>query len=198
MKLDVPYYSQFKDVEREDLKPRACAMTCLKMALDFLVPGRAPSIDVLMHEAMAHTASMIQVGLITEVVAAQGLHRDVTVAMARNYGVNAFREEFKSMSLDEMNNPVASPYENEIYDNGVKKIVAMLETGSLPLISILPGLSEGKSFHSVLFVGFEEENGTLKGFYYHDSDAKDEPRKAVFMPFDEFNAYWRKMAIFIG
>ncbi len=198
MKLDVPYYSQFKDVTREDFKPRSCAMACLKMALDFIVPGRAPSIDVLMDEAMTHTASMIKAGLITEVVTSQGLHRDVTVVMARNYGVTAYREEFKSMALDSINQIVPSQYEGEMYQNGMKKIVAMLETGSLPMVSLLPGLSQGKSFHTVLFMGFEEENGTLKGFYYHDPDAENEPREAVFMSLDEFSTYWRKMVICIG
>lgn len=198
MKLEVPYYSQFTDVSREDFQSRACTMTCLKMALDFHVPDRAPSIDTLMEEAQVHTKSMIDAGLITEKVASQGIHRDVTVAMARNYGVTAYREEFKSMTLDSEKKPIPSQYEQEMFQHGLEKIVAMLETGSLPIISVFPGLSEGKSLHAVLFVGFEEEEGTLKGFYYHDPDAKEVGRSFQYMGIDQFTTYWRKMVIFIG
>ncbi|MCR4330440.1 MAG: C39 family peptidase, partial [Patescibacteria group bacterium] len=35
IKLEVPYYSQFLDVEDKYWMPRACGMACAKMVLDF-------------------------------------------------------------------------------------------------------------------------------------------------------------------
>lgn len=53
----------------------------------------------------------------------------MTVAMARNY-VSAIlhREEYKSMMLDSEKKPVPSEYEGEMFQHGLEKIVAMLET----------------------------------------------------------------------
>jgi hypothetical protein len=198
MKLEVPYYSQFRDVKSEDWKEKSCTMACLKMAGEYLSPNTLPSIDQMMDEAMIHGASMKSHGLVVESYTEHGFAHDVIVSMAHNCGISAYKEEFKSYSLDENKKPISGSNQNIMLDNGLKKISAMLETGSLPIVSVMPGLSEGKSFHTILLVGFEENDGVLKGFYYHDPDAKDEEKKGIFISLEEFIKFWRKMAIFIG
>ncbi len=198
MKLEVPYYSQHRDVIKSELRDRSCIMTCLKMAGDFLSPSTLPPIDQMMEEAMIHSQSMVEHGLISQPITPHGFAHDVIVSVAHNYGLPAYKEEFKSYSLDENKNPIPGIYGDLMFQNGLKKISAMLETGSLPIVSVMPGLSDGKSFHAVLLVGFEENGGALTGFYYHDPDAEKEEKKAVFLPLEEFIKFWRKMAIFIG
>jgi hypothetical protein len=198
MKHEVPYYSQFRDVTNEELKEKACTMTCLKMAGDFLSPNTFPSIDEMMEEAMVHGESMKEHGLITLSHTPHGFSHDVIVSLAHNYGIPAYKEEFKSFSLDQNKKPILGSHQNTMLQNGFKKISTALRAGSLPIVSVMPGLSEGKSFHTILIIGFEEKDGVLTGFYYHDPDAKNEERKEVFMSLEEFLKFWRKMAIFIG
>ncbi|MEA2113033.1 MAG: C39 family peptidase [Patescibacteria group bacterium] len=50
---------------------------------------------------------------------------------------------------------------------------------------------EGK-FHQIVLIDYDEN-----GFYYHDSDYRDREGNRLFVPFDKFREYWRKMAIFI-
>jgi hypothetical protein len=198
MKQAVPYYSQFFDVSREDQREKSCSIVCLKMAFDFLSPGTTPSIDHLIEEASFHTISMKEHGLITEKAASFGTVHDVLVSLAHNYGVLAYREEFKSLSVTEAKVVVPSPFVEVMLESGIKKIVASLETGSLVIASVFPGLSEGKSFHTILLIGFEDRDGTLTGFYYHDPDARTEARNDQFIALADFVIYWRKMAVFLG
>lgn len=198
MRLDVPYHSQFSPAIPPEWQERVCSLCCLKMAFDFLIPDRAPDFSTLIKEAAVHTRSMIEHGLITEKAGSHGFVHDVIVSLAHNYGVTAYREEFKSMALDSNDQSVPSPYVADMLEQGLKKITAMLETGSLPIVSLTPGLSAGRSFHTVILIGFEDRDGTLTGFYYHDSDARMEARNNQFISLEEFITYWRKLVIFLG
>lgn len=198
MKLQVPYYSQFRNVTNTQWQDGSCTMTCLKMALDFLYPQRAPSIDELFDEGLTHIKSMTERGLLSSSASAHGIPHEVVVLMAHNYGALSYREEFKSMAVSETGKVMQGQYAGLMYEQGLKKICAMLETGSLPIVSVEPGLSAGKSFHTILLVGFEATEGTLTGFYYHDPDAKEDPREGIFISLEDFRKFWRKMAIFIG
>ncbi len=198
MKLDIPYYSQFTEVTSDEWKDRSCIVVCLKMALDFLVPGKAPSVDRLIEEALLHSASMMEHGLITAKSATHGFVHDVIVVLAHNHGVPAYREEFKSLSLDEHNKPIPSPYVDLILQRGIEKLKQGIQSRHVPIVSVFPGLSEGESFHTILLTGFEEKDGVVTGFYYNDPDAKDEQRKDLFLELPDFLKYWRKMVIFVG
>jgi len=168
------------------------------MALDFLYPDRAPSIDELFDEGLTHSKSMTERGLLSESASNHGIPHDVVVLMAHNYGALSYREEFKSMAVSETGKVIQSQYAGLMFEQGIKKICAMLETGSLPIVSVEPGLSTGTSFHTILLVGFEVQDGTLTGFYYHDPDSKEVAREGIFITLIEFIKFWRKMAIFIG
>lgn len=197
MKLDVPYYSQFNDVQNPEWQDKACSVACLKMALDFLQPHRVPDLNALMSEAFTHGTSMLEHGLVTETAAKHGIPHDVIVLMAHNYGVTAYREEFKSLTAKD-GAMIESEYAPAMLEKGLQKITAMLETGSLVIASILPGLSSGSSNHTILLIGFEDNAGTLTGFYYHDPDSKTEARNSEFISLEDFLKYWRKLAIFVG
>ncbi len=47
MKLEVPYYSQHRDIKDEYWQSRACGLVCLKMVLDFYQNGRGRTSPIL-------------------------------------------------------------------------------------------------------------------------------------------------------
>ncbi len=198
MKLKVPYHSQFRDSVREEWKSKACTVTCLKMAGDFLVPERLPSIDELFSEALFHSESMRSKGLIADIALSNGFPHDVIILLAHNYGIPAYREEFKSKSINTNSEIKESQYSGDMLNEGINRLRQSIENGKPPIVSVLPGLSEGTSFHTILLVGFEEENGVVSGFYYHDPDSKVIDLESIFIPISKFLEFWRKMAIFVG
>ena len=198
MKLKVPYYSQFRDNIREEWKPKACTVTCLKMAGDFIAPERLPSIDQLFSEALFHSGSMKSRGLIVGSNLSHGFPHDVIVLLAHNYGFLAYREEFKSKFVGKDGSIKESQYSVEMTEKGINRLCQAIRDGKPVIVSVLPGLSEGGSFHTILLVGFEEENGEISGFYYHDPDSRVLDLDTIYIPLSKFLEFWRKMAIFIG
>jgi hypothetical protein len=65
------------------------------------------------------------------------------------------------------------------------------------MVSAIKKWSEENKYHMIVLVGFEKEAEEIKGFYYNDSDYKDEEGKDLFVDIDTFKKYWRKMAIFV-
>ncbi|HEY4516225.1 MAG TPA: C39 family peptidase [Candidatus Paceibacterota bacterium] len=199
--LDVPYYSQFKVVENMELQNKACSLVCLKMAIEYYFPdrGQVSAID-LFDESEIIQKSMLEKGLITEKVVAHGRSHDTIVFVAHNHGLSAYREEFRSISVNlETHEFLPNSYDEYFWARGIEKIKTAIKNNSLVMTSVFPGLSDGKSFHTLLIIGFEEsEDGELKGFYYHDSDAVGEPKNAQFIDLPTFKKFWRRLAIFLG
>ena len=190
--LDVPYCSQHLDIADENWRPRACGIACLKMVMDFhaeRAKREIPSADELLkeNEFIGGFGSF-------------GSEHESLVMIARNYGLRAYRQEFKSAVNDFANAKVnRSPFENELAEEGIAKIIRKLEAGSPVIVSVLKNFSEEDKFHLVVLTGFEKEGDELSGFYYHDPDSFDgEKGKHKFVPADTFRKHWRKMAIFIS
>jgi hypothetical protein len=87
-KLDVPHYSQYRDVKDKDWKPRSCAIVCIKMIIEYL-GFEIIGVDDLIKEG-------VEIGGLNE-------NKDWTheklVQLFRNHRVGAYRQEFKSLEI---------------------------------------------------------------------------------------------------
>lgn len=187
--LDVPYYSQQKDVEDERWKRRACGIVCLKMVMEYFGDRerKAPSLNKLIKENEF-------IGGFTEF----GSKHEALVILLRNYGINAYRQEFRSLANDlETGKAEESPYEEEMVDFGIGKISFALGERKPVIASVFKGFSERDKFHLIVLTGFEKRGGRLSGFYFNDPDypSADEGKNR-FVPLDLFKDNWRKMVIF--
>ncbi|MCG2695160.1 C39 family peptidase [Candidatus Parcubacteria bacterium] len=176
-KIDVPYYSQYEDVKDEYWKPRACGVVCLKMVLDYIKPDKILVNDfvLLANEKGAYGESgWIHQGLID---------------VAKSFGVNLKRKEFKSEDKNE---------EEKLLEQGIREIVFSLKENKPVLISTIKKWNEEKKFHMIVLVGFKKGFfKNLKGFYYNDSDYKNCEGKHLFVDIKTFKKYWRRLAIFV-
>ncbi len=170
MKLIVPYYSQFIDVQDKYWMPRACLPTCLKIILTYHKKSENTSLDQLiidLNEKGGYGKS--------------GWFHDHIVEKAKEHGLYAYREE-------KMNE-----------DKGVAEIKKTLDEGNLVIVSVIKFVLGQTKFHTVVLVGYEEKAGAITGFYFHDpeSTSDNRNREPFFTDIDTFKRQWRKMAIFI-
>jgi hypothetical protein len=182
MKLDVPYLSQHLDVNEEEWRNRACTPTCLKMVMDFYWGDEAQEtlvLDDLIKEGN-------EIGGHNDVF---GWIHDYIVILAHNHGFRAYKEEFKSRD------PV---YNGRLAEMGIVKIKQQLAAERPVMVSAVKKFKETGKYHTVLLTGFEEENGKLTGFYYHDPDAETvKEGKDQFVTLSVFIEHWRRLCIFV-
>jgi hypothetical protein len=180
MKLNVPYYSQKIDVKDSEWKNRACGIVCLKMVLDFTKPESKETLDI---------AELIKIGVEMGAYGPSGWIHQGLVDIAAKSNLSIYRKEFKSDNFGE---------EQDMIDDGVKKIIKSLMVGDPVLVSAVKKFKYKDKFHMVVLVGFEGDENNFKGFYYHDPDAGTvEEGEGLFISIEIFQKYWRKMAIFI-
>ena len=176
--IEVPYYSQHLNVS-EYWSQRSCAVACAKMVLD---AGRKSS--PLLNELVSECKDLY--GYDPE----RGWTHIAIAGILEKYGISSVRKEYKS---------------DELFETGVCDIVCALEKGNPVMISTVKKWEEEKKFHMVLFAGFEKDGsaalttgiGGISGFYYHDPDAEEgSSGENLFVSFDRFKRYWRRMAIY--
>jgi hypothetical protein len=188
MKKEIPYYSQFLDVLNPDWKNRSCSVVCLKMALDYFAPENSPSLDDLIEEG-------VMIGGYGE----HGWKHPSIALLAHNHGVPAYCEEFRSVTVNIHDKTFSkSLFEGVMLETGITKIINTLKQGGLVIVSVPRNMQEGGTFHTVLLTGFEEKDGGIEGFYYHDPDAENDSKKDQWITTQDFGVFWRKMAIFLG
>lgn len=174
--LSVPFYSQHTDINDAHWKERACGILCLKMVLDFL-GAKAPPPDEFMQKG-------ISLGAYGE----WGWLHTGLVAVAASFDIDMKRKEFRSQDPKEA---------EKLLNQGINELVASIENNKPILISAIKKWVEVKKFHMMVLVGFEMNEGVLKGFYYHDPDTYTEGEgKNQFVPINTFKKHWRRMAIF--
>lgn len=171
MKLNIPYYSQFLDVDDQYWSPRACGPVNLYTALIFLkkVPENMTLIDLI--KKMNNDE-----GYYTN-----GWRHDVFVNTAHEFGLlKAHREE----KID--------------FDSGLLKIKENLDAGFPVIFSVIKRTLEQTKFHMLLAIGYEPENNrSIKGLYYYDPESTDrEKGKDHFATKEMLEKDWRRMAIF--
>lgn len=165
MKLDVPYYSQFLDVDEKEWMPRACAMAALAMVLAYYKDENGNVMD-LVREGLAKGPYNPAVGW----------YHDTIVAVAKDHGLSAERAE--KMADD-------------------SRLIEYLRSGKPIIVSAIKYILDQTKFHMVVLTGFEEKDGVVLGFYYHDPESTERERgQHLFVRRDTFLREWRKMAIF--
>jgi len=191
--LDVPYYSQYLDASDTSWQPRSCGILCLKMAMDFCSLNtnlKIPSVDELINEGLYIEGNL----------PAYGWSHNHLILLARNHGLMAYPQEFRSHKIDYVNKMEdVSEYEENLTDKGIEKIVSSLKNNHPVIVSIFKDFEVGDNFHMIVLAGFESDGSGLKGFYYHDPDSLDADRgRHKFVPIEIFRKYWRKMAIYVN
>ncbi|MFA6340721.1 MAG: C39 family peptidase [Candidatus Paceibacterota bacterium] len=171
MKLNVPYYSQFIDVSDRYWMPRACLITCLKMVLNYYGKAEDVSID-----------DLIKKGQDIGGYGKSGWFHDSIVALAKDLGLEVHREE----KIDT--------------EEGLLHIKGSIDKNDPVIVSIVKDILGQKKFHTVVITGYEEKDGKISGFYFHDpeSTSDERNREAKFVDTDIFKSEWRRMAIFFG
>ncbi len=187
MKINVPYHSQLADVSDPAWRERACGIVALFMVLQFFRKDISVVPDDLITEGLA-------IGAHND----HGWIHDGLVALARNHGVHAYREEFKSRLFDRVAKIITlNPTEETLTESGMTKIIKTLRSGAPVIVSVLGRFTEGGEYHLVPLVGFEEKDGKISGFYYHEPNAKSEKEGAFqFVEKETLKRFWRKFAIF--
>ncbi|MDP2669358.1 MAG: C39 family peptidase [bacterium] len=181
---DVPYYSQWLDVKDADWQYRSCGVAAFKMAMLALrspacqLAGRFNeegdmSLDDLIKEGLASGAYKPGVGWV----------HDGLVALAKEHGFkNSFRKEW--------------PLEGSptSFSAGIAGIVSILEEN----IPVLASVKSETGGHIILLIGYEKEREIVKGFYYHDPDAKDrESGQNKFINKEDFLRFWKGRIIVV-
>lgn len=176
MKIKVPYYSQYLDVTDTMWQPRACGVACLKMLLE-AKGEKVPTLD-----------EMIEQGCAIGAHGEYGWKHDGLIALAKQYGAKLSRAEWRQSDS-------ATP--EELNEEGIQFLISELRSGRPVLVSAVKKFQEDDKFHMVVLTGFEEKDGVITGFYYHDSDTtKSGEGENLFVPINIFRAKWRRMAIF--
>jgi hypothetical protein len=167
--LEIPYYSQYRDILNTQNAHRSCGMTCIKMTLDY-------------YEKESETLENLVSRYIVDEDAygPSGWKHDFFVNFLKSFGLNAYRKE-----------------QIEI-ESGIQEIKESIENKSPVIVSVEQRLFDKKLFHMVLMTGIRtDENGTLLGFFYNDPGRLTEQSGAKqYVSREEFTNYWRKMAIF--
>ncbi|HAT68831.1 MAG: hypothetical protein A2481_04390 [Candidatus Yonathbacteria bacterium RIFOXYC2_FULL_47_9] len=177
MRLDISYYSQYRDVTDPEWQKRACGVVCLKMLLD--ARGiQTPPLD-----------EMIQDGVTLGAYSENGWLHDGLIELGAKYGGNLYRKEFRKKDAD----PETAERLNH---EGIDALLHELEAGRPVIISAIKNFEISNKFHMVLVVGAEIEEGIVKGFYYHDPGSYTDTKGAYqFVPMNIFSKTWRRMAI---
>lgn len=176
MKIKVNHYSQYLDVTDPMWQPRACGVACLKMLLDSR-GTETPPLDEMIAQGCA-------IGAHGE----WGWKHDGLIALARQYGAKLSRNEWRKSE---------SKTPEELNEEGIMFLISELIAKRPVLVSAIKKFEEADKFHMVLLTGFDERDGAVIGFYYHDSDTTVRGEgENLFVPIDTFRAKWRRMAIF--
>ena len=169
MKLNIPYYSQYRDIKDKEWQKRACGLVCLKMILDFHQnrEGSTPTTSVDLD-------GLLEIALKKESFGKSGWIHDKLLELAKDFGLSAYRKE-EMQNEDEL---------KDFLDSGNPTIVSIKAKRFAPEFE--------NKFHQIVLTGYDKN-----GFYYNDSDYQDESGKDLFVDTKTFQKYWRKMAIFV-
>ncbi len=178
--MKIPYYSQHDDVREQEWKDRSCAIVCVKMVLEYCRPEtRSLGIDALIREG-------VEIGGLNE--NKDWLHEKL-VQLLRNHGVVSYRQEFKTLNKD---------FEEDFLRDGIFKLEEVLDKKKPVMVSVPKRFEEGNSFHMIVLTGTKKSLlGTVEGFYYNDSDYRNNEGENLFVDIDVFRRLWRRMAVFV-
>jgi len=182
--LNINYESQNSQYVPDMWKNNACGIAVIKMIISFL-QKTLPPIDTLINQGVA-------IGGYTE----DGWTHESLVRLLRNYGINAYPQEFRTISVEfNENGPVFNPSEfsEKLFESGIQKIIQKIDNKLPSIVSVNAGFNDNAHTHLVLITGYDD-----KGFFYHDPDSRNGvTKKDEFVDLEKFKEYWRKFAIFV-
>lgn len=163
--ISVPYLSQFDESVPAQWRERACSITNLAMVLRYFSLENDVTIEALIREGES----------IEGAFGSRGWTHESIVRLARNHGVSAYAQEFKSRD---------EGITERFFHEGVGKIRQQTNAGVPVMVSIK---KDNGSFHTVTII---HTNGT--SVVYHDPEVGPSQMVSV----EEFAKIWRRLAIF--
>ncbi|QQR82425.1 C39 family peptidase [Candidatus Campbellbacteria bacterium] len=164
MRLDIPFISQYDARVPESWRPRACSVTNLYMVLSFFNTTENVT-----------TTSLIQEGESIGAYGPRGWTHEGIVRLARNHGIRAYAQEFRSSN---------TTCEEKLTTEGIEKIKEVLASGCPTIVSVQ---KENGSYHTITVVGESDV-----GFLCHDPEIGEYQEVSL----ETFLKRWRKLAIF--
>lgn len=176
VKNSVPYFSQRSADVPHEWRPRSCGVVALRMALAGTASGTPPSTAELIEEGLAAGAY----------IPGTGWKHVGLVKLAKRYGAEAYRKEFKSKVAGSM-------FGGLLLRIGMLELKQAVRRGTVPIVSL--AVPESSDTHLVPLTGF-----TKQGFLYHEPAADGEGESGAYreVAFGDFKRRWRRLVIFIS
>lgn len=177
MKLHVPYYSQFVDIQDPFWMLRACGGLCLKMVAEFH-GVKVPDILGVCNEARERGGYDMQNGWV----------HDYIIKKSEEFGLTAHRTERVEPIIDEI---IASLEAGNPVIVSVEKRV--LEQTRFHMVVIV-GYEKNEESELATIYQLQPTNC----FYYHEPESTDKIKGAYRVcDVETFKQYWRGKAIFV-
>ncbi|MHB1163502.1 MAG: C39 family peptidase [Minisyncoccota bacterium] len=165
-KLDVPYFSQYSDIEKAEYGVRACGMTCAYMVLKYF-GAEVPTLEEVVDKGMREGG-----------YSKSGWVHEYFVRLFQDFGyVCERREHMKDETTEDIRtaikngNPVIVSVVRRLWDQRLFHMV------------VLTGVRENVA-------------GDLEGFFYHDpASVRKDGARHLYVPLPTFFLDWRHMAI---
>ena len=165
-KLDIPYFSQYLDVQNEENRPRACGMVCAYMALKHF-GGEVPKLDDLIDQGIKNGG-----------YSKSGWIHDYFVNLFKNFGYDCERRE----NMRDREVRLLAQYIQEGSPVMASVIRRMWDRRSFHIV-LLTGVRLSADME-------------VEGFFYHDPAAlRGENMRHLYVPLQTFYLDWRRMAI---
>lgn len=180
--IEVPCYSQHRDVKERFWQNKSCGIVCVKMIIDYFHPDNLTTLS-----------SLIKEGLVIDGFTKEGWSHHSLVILLRNHGVMAYSQEFRSHEIDlETKEGRKSSYEENFIQKGIEKIKENLDK-KLPVIaSVSKDFNGNKDTHLILLTGYDD-----KYVYFNDPNSENESEvQTLKKEFSYFLEYFRPMVIF--
>ena len=178
-KLDVPYYSQFLEVEDYFWNIRSCGGTCIKMCLDYFKD-----------EENKKSFSILEI--MNEAFNAGGYHAEN--GFVHDFAVNYF---IKNGLVSHREESFSQKERNKLF----VKIINELDKNNPSIVSVIKNTLEQTKFHLIVVVGYKAdlENKKITHIVYHESESTD-PSRGAYRECDieTFQKSWRGKSIFVA
>lgn len=143
MRLNIPYISQYRDIQDEYWQKRACGLVCLKMVLDFH-QVKTPEVN-----------EFLEIALEKETFGKSGWVHDKLLDLAKDYGLKAQRKE-KIEDVEEL---------KDFLDEDNPIIV------SIKAKRFLEEFEE--KFHQIVLTGYDDQGFYYNDPDYKDEEGKE-------------------------
>jgi hypothetical protein len=188
MILDVPFYSQIKDTQKEEWKELSCGIVALKMVLDFYGPTNL-SIDELYQKGLDIGGYLENVGWYHHSLALLAKQLGFQ-AITRLWGLpEEYAQKLKNRGFNESELQIL---EDQQLDEGILTLKKELENGRPVILSVSKGFGREGRGHLVVLIGSDDQ-----GFILHDPFEVIRPGKEFKITFNEFKQAWTRRAIII-